>query len=185
MACTSLVALPRACGASGVVAGTEKLYIISYNDLTPTGSSGNVYTTTTVSGSTLISDINVATGKNYVEIGLLKSTAGLNEEMTKNLQNGITYFTQTLTVVLADITTANQQFVESVIHQPVSVVLKTRTGNYYAAGLNGQLELSKLTGGTGIQEGDLIGYQLEFSGVSKDLIRMVDPTILAGLLIPN
>ena len=179
MACTSLVALPRACGAAGIVAGLEKLYIISFEDLVPLPS-GEVYAET----AGLISDISVDSTKNFVEVGLLKSTAGLNEELTKNLQNGTAFLTQTLTVVLSDLTTANKTFVENVLNQPVAVMIKTRTGKYYAAGLNGQLELSGLSGGTGIAEGDLIGYTLTFSGISTSLISMVDNTIVASLLVP-
>ena len=41
MACTSLTALPRACGAEGVIAGLEELYVISYVDIAPvTGVAG-------------------------------------------------------------------------------------------------------------------------------------------------
>lgn len=179
MACTSLTALPRACGTEGIVAGLEKAYMISFSELTP-GSDGNVYTTA-VNG--MLSAITVATGKMFVEIGLLKSTAGLNEALTKNAQNGTAFFTQTFTLVLSDITVDNKTFVESVLNQPVGLLIRTRTGNYFAAGLNGQLELATLTGGTGIAEGDLTGYTLTFTGIDTKLIPQVDPTIIAGLLV--
>ena len=177
MACTSLVALPRACGATGIVAGLETLYIISYVDLDP-GEDGNPYTLA-ING--MVASVLLDSGKLFVEVGLLKSSAGLNETLTKNLQNGTAFFTQTLTLVLSDLTVENQAFIGSVLNQPVAIIVRSRTGNYFIAGLNGQLELATMTGGTGIAEGDLMGYTLTFTGIDSMLVPMVDPTIVAAL----
>lgn len=175
MACTSLVALPRACGSEGVVGGLEKLYMISHIDLSGT-------TTYTTSSGGVVNNISLDAGKKYVEIGLLKSTAGVKETMTKNAQNGTLYFTQSLTLVLGNLTLENKAFVESVMNQPVSVLIKSRTGNYYVAGLNGQFELESLEGGTGTAEGDLVGYTLTFSGVDTKLVPQVDASIVSTLI---
>ena len=180
MACTSLVALPRACGASGIVAGIETLYIISFADLVP-GDDGNPYT---LADNGMVATItpNSYGSKHFVEIGLLKSSAGLNETLTKDLTKGTAYFTQTLTVVLSDLTVENQTFIGSVLRQPVAIIVRSRTGNYFAAGLNGLLELATMVGGTGIAEGDLMGYTLTFNGIDVNLVPSVDPTIIAGLI---
>jgi hypothetical protein len=182
MACSSLVALARACGADGIMGGLEKLYMVAFADtVVPAGATdNNIYT---LSAGGLISAIGLNTGKLFVEIGLLNSSAGLKETLTKDNTKGTAYFTQELTVVLSDLSTDNETFVTSVLRQPVVVVLKTRTGNYYAAGLNGQLELSALDGGTGTADGDLIGYNLTFSGVSINLIPQVDSTIITTLTV--
>lgn len=177
MSCSSIVALSRACGSEGIVAGLEKLYIVSYSDLD--GSSGSTFTTAT---NGQVNDITLAVGKKYVEVGLLRSSTGLNEALTKNVENGTAYFTQTMTLVLSDMTVENQAFIKSVLNQPVSVLLKARTGKYFVAGLSGQFELSGLEGGTGIKEGDLAGYTLTFTGIDTKLVPSVDPTIIAGLI---
>lgn len=181
MACISLAALPRACGAEGVLAGLEKLYAISFIDLAvPTGATnGDVYTTST---GGLISAIGLDSGKKFVEIGLLKSSAGLSETLTKDSTKGISYLTQSFTMVLADLTSDNKTFVEGVMNQPIAIIVKSRTGKFYAAGLNGQLELSALESGTGTAEGDTIGYTLTFSGISTKLIPQVDSTIISTLI---
>jgi len=181
MACSSLVALARACGADGIMGGLEKLYMVAYADTAvPSGATDNkIYT---LSAGGLVSAIGLATDKLFVEIGLLKSTAGLKETLTKDTTKGTAFFTQELTVVLSDLSTDNETFVSSVLNQPVVVVLKTRTNKYYAAGLNGQMELSALDGGTGTAEGDLMGYNLTFSGISTILIPQVDSTIITDLI---
>ena len=180
--CSSLTALPRACGAEGIVAGLEKAYIVSFNDLAaPSGSvNGDVYTVDSETG--MVASIGVASGKMFVEVGLLKSTAGLTEKLTKDTKVGSAYLTQTFTLVLADLSADNKSFVENVLNQPVAVIVKSRTNKFYAAGLNGQLELTTLDGGTGAAEGDLMGYTLTFEGIDTKLIPAVDPTIINGLL---
>lgn len=179
MACSSLIELARACGAEGVVAGLEKLYMVAYSDLEPNGTTNLTYSAAT---NGVINDIFLASGKTYVEVGLLKSTAGVTETLTKNAQNGVSFFTQSMTVVLSDLTNENRLWVESVLNQPVSFLLKTRTGKYFVGGLNGQFELSAAEGGTGIAEDSLIGYTLTFTGVSTKLITQVNPSIISDLI---
>ncbi|GAA4326224.1 hypothetical protein GCM10023184_14790 [Flaviaesturariibacter amylovorans] len=158
-----------------MVGGLEKLYMISYSDL-----SGQTPYTATSGG--VISNISLVSGKKYVEVGLLKSTAGIKEVMTKNPQDGTLYFTQSLTVVIADVNATNKAWVESVQNQPVSVLVKSRTGKYFVLGLNGQLEMNSLEGGLGTAESDLVGYTIGFEGVSTKLIPIVDDTLIASLI---
>lgn len=181
MACTSLTALPRACGAEGIIAGIEKVYIVSYTDLAPaTGVAGTPFYTTAVNG--MISDIGLDASKKYVEVGLLKSTSNFKETLTKNPQNGTAFFTQEFTLTLSDITVENKAFVQNVLNQPISIIIKSRTGKHFVAGLNGQFELSAMEGGTGAAEGDLIGYTLTFQGLSTTLIPMVEDSLLVDLV---
>lgn len=182
MACTSIVALPRACGTAGVIAGLEKLYITSFADLAPaSGTAGTpVYTQT----SEVISDIGFLTGKCFVEVGMLKSTSGLKETLTKDTKNGVAFLTQTFTLTLSDLTPENRTFIESVLTQPVAILIKTRTGKYFAAGLNGQFELSALDGGTGTAESDLIGHTLTFTGLDTQLIPNVDQSLIPTIIVP-
>lgn len=181
MACTSIQALLRTCGQEGIIAGVEKLYAISYADLAPaSGVAGTPIYTTTAGG--VVSDIGLADGKTFVEIGILKSTVGLKETLTKNAQNGVSFLTQEVTLVLSDLTAENKAFAENVLNQPIAIMIKTRSEKYFVAGLNGQLELSALEGGTGTAPEDLIGYTLTFQGLSKNLIPMVDSALVPELL---
>lgn len=182
MACTSLVALPRSCGTQGIVAGLEKLYIASFADLKSLSGAGTPTYTETAG---VVSNIGFLTGKEFVEVGLLKSSSGLKETLTKNLQNGTAFFTQDLTLVLSDITPENRTFIQSVLNQPVAFLLKSRTGKYFSAGLNGLMELSTADGGSGTAEADLTGYTLMFAGISNDLMKIVDPALVPTILAPG
>jgi hypothetical protein len=178
MACNSLSALPRVC-AEGVLAGVEKVYIIAYKDLEPINSgTTDVYSATTAG---TIVQIAVVSGKSYVEIGLLKSTSGLNEAMTKDNTKGTSFFTQTFTIVLSDLTTENSQFIKNVSNQAVSILYRSRTGKWFAVGLNGQFEVSGIEGGTGVAEADLIGHTLTFNGISTTVAPIMLDSLAASL----
>lgn len=183
MACQSIVELLRECGADGIVGGAGKLYMMAYNDAAVLGGSPNqlIYALTPAG---VVSDLGRKTGKEFVEIGLLPATAGLNEELTKNKQTGSSFLTQTLNVVLSQLTPANRTFVQNTLNQPVLALVKTRNNNYYLGGLGGQLEMTTLTGGTGVAEGDLQGYTIAYTGTDSLLIPMVDPTLVPELLEP-
>lgn len=177
MACLSIAALVKECGAEGSVGGSDKVYMVAHNDLAVV-SGTSVYSMV----NDEVTEIGLDSGKTFVEIALLKSTSGLNIEFTKNDQTASNYFTHTFTLVLGGMTKANYQFVESVRFQPVVVLLKTRTNKWFVVGLNGQLELSALTGGSGVAEGDLNGYTLTFSGIDGKQPLHVNDLIVADLI---
>ncbi len=180
MACSSLVALPRVC-ADGVVGGLEKVYMIAFKDLAPmTGTSSSAVYSASTSG--IVNRIQLSGATKYVQIGLLKSTSGLDEKLTKDNTKGTNYFTQTFKVVLSDLTIENQTFIKSVVAQPVSVILKTRNGRYYVTGLNGLFEVSQVDGSTGTAEADLVGYTVTFEGISNSVTPLMDESILSGLI---
>ncbi|WPQ65511.1 hypothetical protein SIO70_11695 [Chitinophaga sancti] len=178
MACESIIALAKSCGENKI-AGIQSLYIIRYADLVETN--GSTYTLST---GGLISDINIVTAKQFVPVGLLKNTAVLSETLNKNLQTGTSYMTQTFTLVLSDLTTENKTFIESVMNQEVAIVIRTKTGKYYAAGLNGQMELSTLETSSGTNDADLIGSTLTFTGTDTKLIQQVDSTLISTITTP-
>jgi hypothetical protein len=180
MACNSLTALPRVC-PDGVLAGVEKVYIIAFKDLKAI----NTGTTEVYSANTsgIVTTIGLQSGKTFVEIGLLKSTSGLNEALTKDNTKGTSFFTQTVSIVLSDMTSTNIDFVKNVVNQPVAILVKSRTSKWYAAGLNGQFEVSAVDGGTGVAEADLIGFTITFNGIAPGpapiVLDSLVPTIIS------
>jgi hypothetical protein len=179
MACNSLTSLPRSC-SEGVLAGVEKVYIIAFKDLSASTVTGEVYSAN--SANTIV-QIYTQTGKSFVEIGLLKSTSGLQEALTKDNTNGTSFFTQTFTLVLSDLTSTNQEFIRNVQNQPVAILYKSRTGKWFTAGLNGAFEISAIEGGTGTAEADLIGYTLTFNGISTTVAPIVLSTLIPTITV--
>jgi len=178
MACNSLSSLPRAC-SDGSLGGVNKVYIIAYKDLATIVGANDVFSAST---SGIVNAVGLASGKTYVEIGLLKDTSGLTEKLTKDNTKGTNFFTQTFSLVLGDITPTNTQFIQDVKGQPVSVIYKTRTNAYFILGLNGQFEITTIEGGTGVASADLIGHTCSFEGISSGTAQLLDPSIVASLI---
>jgi hypothetical protein len=183
MACTSLSALPLTCGSEGTMGGiSPELYVIAYNDLVmPEGGTvGQVYTRAT---NQMINAIGLAASKTFVKVGVLKNTAGLNESFVGDQTKALYYFNQTFTLVLGGLTIENRAFLKSVMNQPIAFIIKARSGNFYAAGLNGLFQLSAAEGGTGVAEADLNGYTLTFTGIDTAPLSLVDPLIIPDIVV--
>lgn len=179
MACNSLIALPRVC-ADGIVGGLEKVYIVAFKDLAPISSATTEVYSATTAGT--VNQISLVATKKFVEVGLLKNTSGLSEKLTKDVTKGTSFFTQSFTLLVPDLTVEAFTFIKSVVNQPVAVIYKTRTGKYFVVGLNGQFEVTTVEGGTGTAEADLVGHTITFEGVSLSVAPLLDSTILSALI---
>jgi len=180
MACLSLEEVIKECGAAGIMGGADDLLVMSFNDADALGVDGKIYAMT----AGIVSEIGRKTTKKFVKISMPPETGGLNEALTKNIQNGSSYFTQTLTLVLQKLNVDNRDFILSVIDQPIVAIVRTPNGKYFAAGLSGRLQLTTADGGTGIAAGDLQGRTLTFTGNEDSPFPEVDAALIADLLLP-
>jgi hypothetical protein len=175
MSCTSILNLIRSCDSS--IGGIDKLYIIAFKDLELIDD--KVYT----EGSNgVVNDIGLVIGKSFVEVSLLKNTTGLKETLQKDKVRGVSFYTQELSIVLSDLTVENLEFINSILNQPIALILKMKTGTFLFVGFEGGLELRNLEYSTGIAEGDLNGFTLSFGGTSLVSARLVDSSIIPSLL---
>lgn len=183
MACTSLVNIANNCERRGIMGGISTAYMMSVADTYswPGYANGNIYT---ISEAGYVDSINVIPGKFFVEIGLLKATSGIGENGTANINGGFTV-EQIFTLVLAEINAEVTAWIDNIISQPVIVIVKTITGKYFAAGLNQNMMLASIAGGTGINFTDLNGYTLTFSAIEGRTIRPVLPTLIPEITVPE
>lgn len=176
MACLSLSGLSRTCGVA-VLGGVEKFYAIAYKDLVP------VSTATTevfaVGTNDVVNDIGVS-ATTFVEIELVRETSGLNETYTK--EGLVSYFTQTGTLVLGEISIENRNFVKSLINNPVAIIYKSKMGKYYLIGQDGTCEMTASEGGLGTAIGDTNGYTITFTATSSKPAYIVDESLIPSLI---
>ena len=176
MACSSLTALARACGSEANIGGSEKLYMIAHKDLDVV--TGSTYYSVT---NGMVTDIQPADTKSFVEMGQLKATTGINWEYVNNPSTASFYYNNTLTTVLAGINATNHSWIDNTRGQAVVAMVKTKTGKFVILGLDGDLELATDTGGTGIGLDDLNGSTLTFTSAGKKAM-IVDDTLAASLI---
>lgn len=175
MPCNSISAVTRVCGTSNIP-GTEKMWMVAFKDLAPV-SGDAVYV---LSGtSSMVTQIG-ATGT-YVEIAALRDTAGFDSEFTKDVTRGVAFATNTISFKLGDLTVEHQEFVETILNQPVSVLLKLRNGKYYVMGLTGQLEVSAIQATSGRTSADELSYTITLNEIVGITPYIVDPSIIATI----
>ena len=177
MACQSLSGLSRTCGVA-VLGGVEKFYAIAFKDLAPVSTATTeVYA---VAVNDVINQIGLATGKTFVEIELIRETSGFLENYTK--EGVASYWTQTATLQIADVTIENRNFVKALQNNPVAIIYKSKTGKYYLFGESGTGEMTASEGGTGTAVGDLNGYSITFTSTASQPAYIIDKSIITSLI---
>jgi len=175
MACNPLIEISKSCGKENAAGLRDDVYLISYDSLSNITGSTEVFST---SETGLISAINAGANK-FVKVGSVKNSNGLTENFTMN-DNGSFDIVKELTFSLSNVgSVSNKQGIEALIGNPVSVIVKMRNGQHLALGLNGQLQLSGITGEV---NSGANGRTVTLNGSDTELIQVVDPTIVAALL---
>lgn len=177
MACSSIVSVAKICG-SGIIPGTEKLWLVAHKD-TYKLSGDNIYIVGT--SSNLVTSIGLTGSIKYQEIGILRDSTGFESDGTVDASKGVAFATNILTLKLGDLSVANQLFLENVMAQPVSAILKLRTGRYYVLGLTGLLQMNSFKATSGKATADELTYTITFNEVSETIPRQVDPTLIPSI----
>ena len=104
----------------------------------------------------------------------LKGTNSFDQVINSSRENGTTYVEQTLKVQLKnrDITTMNT--VKVMAYGRPHVVVKSRNGKYYFAGLERGMELTTANINSGIQMADFNGYDITLVGMEKLEANLID-----------
>ncbi|WP_428329047.1 hypothetical protein [Mucilaginibacter sp.] len=179
MACTSVLAYTKQC-SRGISGGVAKLWVIGYGDLVTISGSTEVYAM--ASGTTIVNQVNIASGKTFVSVGLLKESVSYKGTIKRDSSTGAFENSQETTIVISSITEVAKQFVDSLMQQPVALLIKLRSGVYIVSGLNGFCELTNVTEETGTKNSDMNGYQLKLSGVEEGFTKTIDPTYIASIV---
>ncbi len=179
MSCTSAIAYTKQCG-KGISGGVAKLWVIGYGDLSYI--SGTTETYAVASGGTMVNQINVASGKTFVSVGLLKESVSFKGTVKRDSSTGAVSNSTEVDVVISSITDVAKQFIDNLMSQPVAILIKLRSGNYIVTGLNGFMELTDVGESTGTKNSDMNGYQIKFTGVDEGLTKTIDPTYVRSIV---
>lgn len=171
----SITAFAYSCGEKTIRGGLAKLYLLSYCDAAETN--GLAYAISEAGDAT----IKVAVGKNFVNIGLIKRGGLAATEAMTVAENGIFEITQGVTLAVTGVNKKSRKMLNELKGQPVIAILKTKHGNNLAYGLDGQLELSSVTGTIDDTNN---GLQIVFDGNTVDFAPEVTDVHLSELLLP-
>jgi hypothetical protein len=138
------------------VGGLDAVYIINYGDYAP---SDITYDTTQTDQ---INDVNAVSSLYKFD---LKGANSFEQTITSSRDNGTTFVEQTLTVTLKQQSAAKHKLVKLLSYGRPHIVIRTRAGQYFLAGLERGMDLTTGVVSNGTAMGDLNGYTLTFVGM--------------------
>ena len=170
MSCDIANGLAEPCKSS--VGGLDAMYIINYGDYAATDITYNVTNTD------MIDDINSVSNLYKFE---LKGANSFEQTITSSRDNGTTFVEQTLTVTLKQQSAAKHKLVKLLSYGRPPIVVRTRAGQYFLAGLERGMDLTTGVVSNGTAMGDLNGYTLTFVGMENIAANFLNCSTEAGL----
>lgn len=156
------------------VSGLDAIFFVNYADYDP--ESGITYD---VTNTDLVTEI---TGVSNLYKYELKGNNSFIQNVTSSRENGTTYFEQVLTVELKKMDVAMHKTFKLLAYGRPHVVVKTRTNQYFLAGLERGMDLTTGSVETGTALGDFNGYKLTFTGMENIPANFLDCTSDATLI---
>jgi len=170
--CNSLTSILKSCDNNS--GGIVKFYVIPADYITGFTASTGTITNVALSGSS-----------QFEEFEFNRNTGNYEEVPTINLQNGSTFYAQTINLQLARREAVKRQALLLIAAgQPdLTIIVKDSNGLYWGFGFGeDKINLTAGGGGSGTAKADLNGYSLVLSAESSEPAFEVDDAIIAGLL---
>lgn len=167
--CVLTEGIPLACLDS--TGGVKNVYIGAFSDAT----------TFTYDADDIIDT--VTSTETFYTFKFRPQTASYNEELTKSLENGTTFWTQTLTMIFAKIDAAKRNNMLLLAGTSMHVIVETQNGDYWWLGLANGADVSANTSGAGQAYGDLNGYNLTITGLEPVLAHQLSTAAFGTLTI--
>lgn len=174
MACQSytLKGIPQEC--AGSVAGLKTLYFGLVDDIT-----GVTYTDSAQTIDTLA----LASGKHIYEYFVTEESSSISSTLTKNPQNGVQYFTNTLNATFVRMTPAKHLEMEALANEKIFIIAQDNNNEYWAIGVrDGFATVGEITAQSGQAFDDLSGYQIVANHRSGFLPFSIGKSLVDGLL---
>jgi len=154
-----------------LIGGLDAVYFVNKND----------YTGITYDGTNTDVIDSVAGVANLYKFEL-KGTNSFDQVINSSRENGTTYVEQTLKIQLKSREITTMKTVKLMSYGAPHVIVKTRNGKFYFAGLERGMELTTANINSGVQMGDFSGYDITLVGMEKleaNLIDVADEAALA------
>lgn len=155
MACnTSLISITKGCDNNA--GGLTKFYVIPAESINQTGF--------TISADTITAITMAASGNTWTEFEFNKNVANYEEVGTISLENGSTYFAQTVNLTIPRREAAKRAAIQLIAsgQRDLQIIVKDGNGLYWFIGYANFANLTATGGGSGTVKGDGSQYTLTF-----------------------
>jgi hypothetical protein len=144
---------------------------------------GNLSSFTEASG--VVTALTKATGKRFYKYQLIKQSSMFDDTFTSNEENGTTYATQKLTIVLNKMQANTRNEIQLLAKNLLVAVAVDRNGKAFILGATNGLVLKTAKGESGTKMGDRNGYNLDFEGAEPNMAQEVQSTVFSALTTPG
>jgi hypothetical protein len=151
--------------------GIKKLYLTEFS---------NVSSITSSSGQ--VSAITMAAGKKFWTVEVELEDAQFDENATVSIENGTTFYEQTLTFSVFKMTAKNRNIVRLLTQNRLMVIVQDADDVYHLAGETRAMHLTAGTSSTGKASGDKNGYAITLTGKEPLPSNKVNSGVISGLL---
>ena len=152
-------------GCKDQVGGLKSIYFTDFGDLgtiTYADAANEDYQITDLSGT--------FTAYKYE----LKGNSNFEQTITANLENGTTFFEESLNVTLKQLSKEDHKELKLLSYGRPHIAVEDYNGNVFLMGTEHGAELSGGTIATGSAMGDLSGYSLTFTGMERRPANFID-----------
>lgn len=158
-------------GCKDNVGGVQEVYIIDKAKVTATP-------TVTLNKITAI-----ATGTdNFSVYNFKRNTASLVSTPTINYENDTLYYSSVLTLKFNKLDTVKRTEFVNLAKGNLAVIVKDANGVYWYLGFDNEVSVTGGSATTGVAMGDMNGYEIQLTDLSKQLPYEVDSTIITALI---
>jgi len=169
MACNIIEGISLDCrqGAGGI----KKLYLTEF---------ANVSSITSSSGQ--VSAITMVAGKKFWTVEVELEDAQFDENVTVSIENGTTFYEQTLTFSVYKMTAKNRNIVRLLTQNRLMVIVQDADDVYHLAGETRAMHLTAGPGSTGKAMGDKNGYSITLTGKEPLPANKVNSGVISGII---
>lgn len=172
MACnTSLTSILKDC--SNNIGGITNFYVAPAEFVSATTLTTGTITAITMSGNS-----------KFVEYQFNKNTANYTEAGTISLENGSTFFLQTVNLIIPRREVAKRNAIALIAsgQRDLKIIMKDSNGLYWYCGYENSANLTATGEGSGTAKGDGSKYSLTFVAEEPQQMPEVSSSIIAGII---
>lgn len=168
-------------GCESNVGGIKKIYITDAVNVTGvTQNSGGIL----VASGEVVTAISMATTTLFYDFEFNKNTSNYTESATVNLENGTTFYTQTITLVIPRREQAkrNKILLLAAGQKKLNIIVQDSNGLYWLFGQSEGCILTGNEGGSGTAKTDLNGYTLTLTAEEPTMAPEVDDAVIPTII---
>jgi|ERR1043165_3666876 hypothetical protein len=171
MACSAISAVTYTCLQN--TGGVKNIYITNFENVTGT----------TANGIGTLTDIDLSGSAKFQQFQFNRNTSSIEEEATINLENGTTFYTQTVNLVIPrrQAATRDKILVLASGQPKLAVIVEDQNGLFWFVGLENGAYLTSNKTGSGVKKDDANAYTLTLVGEEPDLAPEVDSSVISGI----